>query len=227
DGRNDLLIAGLGGGYAEVHIKVPSPQCDGSRLLLYFDEMRTQIKELKRMRAADFASHSCYNSPKIKEMAVRWAEIRLAEEDVTCGTFKVWFYLLPGEEPADFQKKFMSALRNADPSQGEFQVSWMPRPLLPSEVDEAHPFVSVLKEAFQQATGRRPQVGGQVMSDLGFAAHYGDFPCVGFGATRWGADGMPHQPDEYVEVDTVMDCLKTITLAAMAWCGYETQDYRN
>jgi acetylornithine deacetylase/succinyl-diaminopimelate desuccinylase-like protein len=63
---------------------------------------------------------------------------------------------------------------------------------------------------------------GTRMSDMGFVNQYGGFPCLIFGATRWGQAGMAHQPDEYVEIRRVMECLKTVVFCAMEWCGYET-----
>jgi acetylornithine deacetylase len=48
---------------------------------------------------------------------------------------------------------------------------------------------------------------------------YGRTPCICFGPIRYGMEGMQHQPDEFIEVDRLMECILAVTLFAADWCG--------
>ncbi len=217
-----ISTSNLGGGYGTVDLRVPPAQKDTARLLEYFDRLRHSIAEFKKVRAGEFASHPHYNADMYKEFVVRLSDIHLGVDVLSHGTFKAWFYLLPGEDPEALQKRFEATLQSAGDQGEECGLEWMPRFVLSAEVDESHPFVKTMIAAYSRATQRVPEVKGSWMNDGGFVNQYGKFPCLLFGPARsFGETGSPHQPDEYVEVEMVMECLKSTVLCAMEWCGYE------
>jgi acetylornithine deacetylase/succinyl-diaminopimelate desuccinylase-like protein len=60
------------------------------------------------------------------------------------------------------------------------------------------------------------------MSDMGLVSRFGSMPCICHAITRWDVEGMAHQPNEYVEVEKLMECLKTVVFCALDWCGHCT-----
>ena len=46
-------------------------------------------------------------------------------------------------------------------------------------------------------------------------------PCVSFAPTRWAVEGGAHQPDEYIEIARLLECIRTVVYAAVDWCGCE------
>lgn len=222
DGCNQVIsTSNLGGGSVVVELRVPAPQADATSLLEYFDALRKHIKVFQRDRAREFAAHRHYSVGDYRFRALRFLDIRMAAEDVAQGSFKIWFYLLPHEDPVAFQKRFARFLRSIKHDAGRLQLRWMPRFILASEVDEDHALVSVMRRSFTRAARRPPEVAGAPMCDMGFVNAFGGYPCLMFSPARWGKPGMVHQVDEFVEAKDIMECLKTVLFCTLEWCGCE------
>ena len=58
--------------------------------------------------------------------------------------------------------------------------------------------------------------GGSAGNDTRFYRWEG-CPCVAFGARGGGA----HGPNEYAELESVVETAKVIALVMLDWCGYE------
>lgn len=221
DGCNQhICISNLGGGYVTLHLNVPPPQTDAAKLIMFFERVQRRVRSFQKARSLKMAAHRHYRSAEFYRSSIRLFDIQLGAEDATCGRFKAWFYLLPGETPDSFKRQFVKILSPLRSREGKIRLEWMSRCVLPSEVQASHPLVSTITAAFTRAAGHRPAVMGSRMSDMGFINHYGRFPCLIFGANRWGKKGMVHQPDEYVVVRDVMQCLRTAVLCTTEWCGY-------
>ncbi|MFH5823494.1 ArgE/DapE family deacylase [Georgenia sp. AZ-5] len=90
------------------------------------------------------------------------------------------------------------------------------RPFDGVEVPAHHPVVNSLLEAFAAGAGRPTTVGGlDAATDSMIFNLYTDTPAVVFGPTGGGA----HSPDEYVEIDGLLDCTKTLAVAIVDFCG--------
>jgi len=214
----DLAVAGLGGGCCTVDLRVPTPQVNSNALLDYFNQLQKNIAILSQERVRRFAQHPLYHDRQLLEAArLNLSNIMLAADDMTHGRFSFWFALLPGEDARQFQKYVAQVLRSIKTA-GTFRLEWMPRLLPAGEVAVDHPFVKCAAGSYQKATGRKPALTGFFMSDMGMVIKYGGFPCINFGPSRWGREGAVHQPDEFVEVEALMQCLKTVVICALDWC---------
>lgn len=220
DGVNhEVWLTNLGGGSCRVEFVVPTSTVDATVLLEYFDRFRACISAFLRQRMAAFASVPEFAGPPFSDHSVRMMDIRLAGELTTHGSCLIWFYLLPGEEPATLQAAFGEAVGEIE-GPGSCRLHWMPRFLLPSRVSPDDPFARTVLAAAAAATGKPATTAGGMMSDMGMLNAYVVSPCVSVGPSRWGGEGSAHQVDEYVEVDDFLDCLKTVVYTAMHWCGW-------
>lgn len=71
--------------------------------------------------------------------------------------------------------------------------------------------VTLMLEASREATGRELLVCGSCLSDLSVISKYGSSRAYGFGAGRdFSMAGGAHQPNEYIECDTLVEYTKTI-----------------
>lgn len=216
----ELWISNLGGGFCNIEITVPAPQSDASALIGFFNALCEKIMLFNKIRGKDFESHPHYMNDSYKRDTVRLMNISLGVDDATHGRCTVWFYILPGEDPSQLRKQFEDHLQGIK-TDGRYDVQWMSRFVLASEVDEDHPFVNCLRESFILGTGHSAAITGSPMSDQGFLNEYGGFPCINMGPSRGkGKTGTVHQPDEYVEVETFMEGLKIAVFSVMNWCGY-------
>lgn len=215
----DLGVSGLGGGCCIVDLRVPGPKVNAIALLDYFDRFRERIAMLRKERIHLLTNHPRFRHHQFSESAtLNLNNIMMATDDMMHGRFSFWFYLLPGEDPGQFQKYIENTLRGIK-STGTFRIEWMPRLLPAGEVAVDHPFVKCAADSYQKSTGRKPVLTGAFMSDMGMVIKYGCFPCINFGPSRWGREGAVHQPDEFVEVEALMQCLKTAVICALDWCG--------
>ncbi|MBI4026304.1 MAG: M20/M25/M40 family metallo-hydrolase [Verrucomicrobia bacterium] len=91
------------------------------------------------------------------------------------------------------------------------------RQMDPSFVPSDHSLVTTLARAVETQTGARPKIlGSPAPCDMfAFNNHFG-IPCVWFGPDG----GNAHAPDEYVELDSVVECVRCLIRFAGDWCGW-------
>ncbi len=128
---------------------------------------------------------------------------------------------LPDENEHDVRREFEEFVSHwaatdswlrEHPPKVEWEIGGLRFP--PVSTPENHPLVQSMLGARRQL-GYPAELGGYIaVSD---AAHYAGagVDCVIFGPS---GDGY-HASDEHVEVDSLIDCAKTIAAAAVEWCG--------
>jgi acetylornithine deacetylase len=216
----NLCRSNLGGGLCTITITVPGPVFSAARLLDYFDQLRGVLAQFKKERTQKMMSHPLYATDEFgANSTINITDVQMGVQDNRQGRFMVVFYLLPGEDAAEFKQRLETLLGEAG-GPGAWQTCWISRCLEASEVPAGHPFVGCLAQSFQAATGRPGKITGMWMCDMGMVNKFGGFPCLAFGVQRWNTEGMVHQPDEYVEISELKKYLKTVLLCAMEWCGY-------
>lgn len=90
------------------------------------------------------------------------------------------------------------------------------RPFDGVSVPPDHPILDSLVASHQRATGNTTSVGGMdAATDSMIFNLYTDTPAVVFGPTGGGA----HAADEYVELDGLIDCTKTLAVTILDYCG--------
>jgi acetylornithine deacetylase/succinyl-diaminopimelate desuccinylase family protein len=137
-----------------------------------------------------------------------------------CLTYTAWF--APQEnaediksELVDFVTKWCATdtwLKN-NPPEFKWLISWPPY-----NVPQESPICRVLESAFHQALERTaPIYGFAAVSDASFLNAAG-IPTVIMGP---GNLVVAHGPDEYVEIEELLDATKVYALTMAAWCGVE------
>ena len=92
------------------------------------------------------------------------------------------------------------------------------RPFDGVAVPADHPVIASLVEGHRAALGRTPEITGfDAATDSMIFNLYTDTPAVVYGPTGAGF----HSPDEYVEIDGLVDCTKTLALTILDFCGHD------
>ena len=90
------------------------------------------------------------------------------------------------------------------------------RPFDGVAVPADHPIIASLVEGHRAALGRMPEITGfDAATDSMIFNLYTNTPAVVYGPTGGGF----HSPDEYVEIDGLVNCAKTLALTILDFCG--------
>ena len=140
----------------------------------------------------------------------------------TEATVRVYFQFLPDENVPAVLAEIQSSLQQFQSNDTFFRthpIRWHPLydpPLLGHELPELHPWTTCMAESFQAVRQTTPVIG---------AAPY---PCDAFLLQReWGIPTLlfgpcgagAHNPDEYVDVDSVLATAEVLLAAALQWCN--------
>jgi len=133
---------------------------------------------------------------------------------------ELFWQTMPGEslEAIDHQfHSWLDALITAHPQAFpapptiEHPIRWLPGSALAAD----HPLVQEFAATVQHATGHAPAINGiEGPCDM-FVFHEFGIP-----ALLWGPHGgNAHMPDEYVEIDSLMESTKALLAFVYQWCG--------
>lgn len=128
----------------------------------------------------------------------------------------------PGESMEEVRNQVEEAVKRvteADPWLKEHPptIEWFGWATEPSEQDTSHPFVQLITTLTEKLTEKQVRYrGGSAGNDTRFYRWEG-CPCVAFGARGGGA----HGPNEYVELESIVETSKVLALVLLDWCGYE------
>ena len=103
----------------------------------------------------------------------------------------------------------VAALADTDPWLAEhpIEVQWWGGQFAPGRTDPAHPLVTSIAAAHERVTGRAPAIyGGPYGSDLRLLVGAG-IPTLQYGP---GDSAVAHAPNEWVSIDDVLTCTRTI-----------------
>jgi len=129
-----------------------------------------------------------------------------------------------GEEPAAARRALAEALARAaaaDPWLAEHPptVEWWGGRFDPALTDPADPIVTAAIDAATAVTGAAPAVEGVTYgADMRLLVNTGGIPTILFGP---GDVGVAHMADEYVPIDELRTAARTLTVAALRFCGVE------
>jgi len=137
-------------------------------------------------------------------------------------TVRVYFQFLPDEDvPATIAKvrQSLDHFIRRDPFFRVYGVRWLPvldPPLLGHELPATHPWTRCMIESAAACLGRKPVVtAAPYPCDAALIHRDAGIPTLLFGPKGAGA----HNPDEYVELKSVMKTAEILLTAAMQWCG--------
>lgn len=131
---------------------------------------------------------------------------------------------VPGEKSEDVRAMFEKAVlsvceEDAWMKEHPPMIEWLGLLYEPAETDESHPLVAEAKRCFEQMLGQEPVVDGfEAGTDMRLLSNYYGVPGLMFGP---GDIMMAHAPNEYVEIEKLVDGAKVLTLLIAEWCGHQ------
>lgn len=127
----------------------------------------------------------------------------------------------PGETGEEVKKEIKSEIQSVIDndewlSNNPPTLEWVGLDTQPHELDTNEKIVQLAKKNAEGVTGEKTSFsGGWSTLDERFFNLYYDIPCPSLG----GRGGPAHGPDESVEVESVVQTVKTLALTTLDWCG--------
>jgi acetylornithine deacetylase len=134
---------------------------------------------------------------------------------------RVYFQFLPQEDVPLIVQQIRRSLKDFARRDRFFRthpIQWRPAvdpPLLGHEIAADHPWTRCMIASAGACLGKRPVVTAAPYPCDAFLIHRTGTPTLLFGPRGAGA----HNPDEYVEVESVMQTAEVLLTAALEWCG--------
>lgn len=135
---------------------------------------------------------------------------------------RVYFQFLPHEEVAEITQQIKCSLNEfsaADPFFRSHPIQWnafVDHPLLGHELSIEHPWSQCMIASASAALGTAPAVTAAPYPCDAFLIHREfKIPTLLFGPRGGGA----HNPNEYVEVESVIQTAEVLLTAALQWCS--------
>jgi succinyl-diaminopimelate desuccinylase len=146
----------------------------------------------------------------------------LAQSNVipAAGSVTLDIRLTPGPDAAAVAAEIDRVCRDAAGASGA-AVEWSPVNgyRLPTRVDRGEPLVRAMERAVREVTGRRARFGGVPGSTDGTILRSAlGIPIVTCGP---GHRLVPHQVDEYVDVDELVEAARIYVASALNFLGWE------
>ena len=135
--------------------------------------------------------------------------------------------LIPGEEVDPFKDlvaERIATVADRDPWLRDHQpeLEWFGGQFAPAEVPPDAPICEAVRKAHERATGVAPAVEGVPYgADMRLFIHFGDMPCVMYGA---GDVNVAHAPDEHISVTELLTATTTVACLLADWCGVDSEE---
>ncbi len=132
------------------------------------------------------------------------------------------FGIFPGEAVGDARQAFETyihetALKDDWLKNHPPVVEWFEGQYESGHTDPKHPFIQLLANCFTETTHHESTIEGVTYAaDMALFTNYCKIPAVLFGP---GHVRHAHSINEYVEIDDVLKCVKTIANLIVNWCG--------
>ena len=137
-------------------------------------------------------------------------------------TMRVYFQFLPEEDVAAVIQGIKDSLKQFeanDPFFCKYPIQWTPlngAPLLGHELPADHPWTRCMTESAAAVLERKPVItAAPYPCDAGLMHRDFGIPTLLFGPCGAGA----HNPDEYVEFDSVLRTAEVLLAAALDWAN--------
>lgn len=131
---------------------------------------------------------------------------------------------IPGEDTAVVKKQVEATIKRvaqADEWLKEYppEISWFGLQAEPWEQNPEHPLVTTFKSCAEKALGRKVDLRGSPASADTQYVTYFNIPTLVFGPKGDNS----HATNEYVDLDSVVNCSKVLASFIMDWCQLETE----
>ncbi len=200
--------------------EVVSPAIPMGRLLTWVEELGR-----KRSRVRARGAYAEFPDPApVQVLAVE--SNRLGPEAPLSvpsrATVRVYMQFLPQEDVDAViaaTRKELERFCARDAFFRKYPIRWQPLiggPLYGHELPLDHPWTRCMADSAKAVLGRRPPItGAPYPCDAGLMHRDFEIPTLLFGPCGAGA----HNPDEYVELDSVIRTAEVLLTAAMTWSG--------
>lgn len=199
---------------------VVSPAVPLGRLLEWVDRWTTQRAQIQ----ATGAYASLPDPAPVQVLAV---ESNRLDRDVPLSVplraaVRVYFQFLPDEDAGlvlSAIRESLAEFQSSDPFFRAHPIAWRPLyhpPLLGHELAESHPWTHCLASAVGAVRETTPRVtAAPYPCDAFLLQREFGIPTLLFGPAGGGA----HNPDEYVEVESILTTAESLLTAALLWCS--------
>jgi acetylornithine deacetylase len=200
------------------HAEVVSPAMPIGRLLGWVEQCAKRRAELHSVGA--YAGFADRVPVQVLAVEANRLDPQVPLSVPSRATVRVYLQFLP-EEDVDAViaelKRQLESFCAADPFFRTYPVQWSPLiggPLYGQEVEEGHPWLECLQGSAARVLGR-PAVttAAPYPCDAGLIQREFGIPTLLFGPCGAGA----HNPDEYVDFDSVIRTAEVLLAAALAW----------
>lgn len=129
----------------------------------------------------------------------------------------------PGEELEEVKREVEETIirvSSHDPwlRENPPEVEWFGWKAWPHEQDVNHPIVKTVTTVVKEMTGNDVVfAGGSGGCDARFYVLNGGVPAINFGANG----GDMHSANEFVEIDSVIQLTKILSMSILEWCGFQ------
>ena len=200
--------------------EVVSPAVPLGRLLGWVDAWTK--RRGKRNRAGAYAKFSDPTPVQVLVVESNRIDPQIPFSVPSHATVRVYFQFLPEEDvPATIEKVHHSLdlFVRRDPFFKVYGVRWQPvldPPLVGHELSATHPWTRCMIESAAACLETKPVVtAAPYPCDAALIHRDAGIPTLLFGPQGAGA----HNPDEYVEVKSVMKTAEVLLTAAIQWCA--------
>lgn len=132
----------------------------------------------------------------------------------------------PGERLEDAKNEMKAALLSLKAVEPWFEkhppvLEWFGARWLPGSIAQEHPLFLLLIDAYRKVLGKEPEIKASPWgTDGGLISHLAGIPTVVFGP---GVTEAAHYPDEYINLNSVLQAAGIYALTIMDWCGVESK----
>src|SRR5690606_25566536 len=101
------------------------------------------------------------------------------------------------------------------------QLEWFGARWLPGAIQPEHELMRILEKEYRNVLNQEPIIEASPWgTDGGLLTQIGNTQTIVFGP---GQTELAHSPNEYIEIDRVMEAAEIIALTLIQWCGVEKE----
>lgn len=196
----------------------------GINPILHMATLLSSLKELESEESARYGRDPLLGYPSITSTAVRAPVEGQGGEQPNVipahcrATLDI--RLIPGQSPEEMEGRIRQIFNRLRGEDGAFSADLEvieARP--PTATSEEEPIVVVLSQAYRDLTGKEPIYGGVPGSTDGTILNgWAGIPIVTCGP---GNTEIPHQVDEYLDINQLIEATRLYALTAMRYLGIE------
>jgi acetylornithine deacetylase len=126
----------------------------------------------------------------------------------------------PNETLEEVKKEledYVSAIEDSWIKQHPVSIEWFGAQWLPGSIDTSHPLMKNLISNYELVYGEQPVIEASPWgTDGGLLTQAGNTPSIVFGP---GVTAMAHYPNEYIEINKIIEAAEIVALTIFDWCG--------